>query len=334
MNGEFLFKLVLESIGLVFFSIFFGLLFKGIDRKLVAHMQSRVGPPIRQPFLDVMKLMNKENIVPKHAVKWMYNLAPLICLTSSIIILFYIPIGSIHPFLEGHGDIILILYLFAIPSLAMVAGGFASSSPFATVGAQREMVTMISYELPLSIIIISMVWRLSNIGGNVFSLQFIAQHPLWNSVGLLGFIGLLFLLFSMIIVTPGELAKVPFDVAEAETEIAGGLTVEYSGRNLAMLYMADGVKIFAFSAIIVALFFPYNISQYFNLNSLISFIIDFLFFLLKVFLVMLSSVTLIRAGMARLRITQVVSSYWFTVSLIALIGLVLLMWDVSLKVGW
>ena len=334
MNGEFLFKLVLESIGMVFFSIFFGLLFKGIDRKLVAHMQGRVGPPIRQPFLDVMKLMSKENIVPKHAVKWMYNLAPLICLTASIIILFYIPIGSIPPFLEGHGDIILILYLFAIPSLAMVAGGFASSSPFATVGAQREMVTMISYELPLSIIIISMVWRLSNIGGDVFSLQFIAQHPLWNNVGLLGFIGLLFLLLSLIIVTPGELAKVPFDVAEAETEIAGGLTVEYSGRNLAMLYMADGVKIFAFSGIIVALFFPYNIASFLSLNGIVGSVVDFLFFLLKVFLVMFFSVTLIRAGMARLRITQVVSSYWFTVSLIALIGLVLLMWDVSLNVGW
>ncbi|MCD6573724.1 MAG: NADH-quinone oxidoreductase subunit H [Thermoplasmata archaeon] len=327
MNGGFFFWLVVKAIVITFIAIFFGLLYKGIDRKIVAHMQGRVGPPIRQPFLDVIKLMSKENIVPKHAVRWLFNAAPLICLASSVMLLLYVPWGGIDAILEGHGDLILILYLFAIPSIAMVAGGFASSSPFAAVGAQREVVTMISYELPLAVIIIGIAWKLSGIGGDVFSMAFITAHPIWENVGLLGLIGIVMLLLSMIIVAPGELAKIPFDVAEAETEIAEGLTVEYSGRNLAMFYMADGVKIFAFSALIIALFFPYGIASLLSLNGVIASIADFLFFLLKVFIVMLFSVTLIRAGVARLRITQVVTGYWVTITLIALIGLVLLMWD-------
>ena len=327
MTGGFFFWLVVKAIVITFIAIFFGLLYKGIDRKIVAHMQGRVGPPIRQPFLDVIKLMSKENIVPKHAVRWLFNAAPLICLASSVMLLLYVPWGGIDAILEGHGDLILILYLFAIPSIAMVAGGFASSSPFAAVGAQREVVTMISYELPLAVIIIGIAWKLSSIGGDVFSMAFITAHPIWENVGLLGLIGIIMLLLSMIIVAPGELAKIPFDVAEAETEIAEGLTVEYSGRNLAMFYMADGVKIFAFSALIIALFFPYGIASLLSLNGVIASIADFLFFLLKVFIVMLFSVTLIRAGVARLRITQVVTGYWVTITLIALIGLVLLMWD-------
>ena len=347
MIGTLLFKTVIGSIILALIAICFGLLFKGIDRKLVARMQGRVGPPIRQPFLDTIKLMNKETIMPENAVKWMYNAAPIICLTASILLLLYIPIAGIKPLLYGHGDVILVLYIFIIPALAMVAGGFASGSPFATVGAQREMVTMASYEFPLAVIIIALAWKLNEkVGGDVFSLYFISQHPIWQNVGLLGFIGALILLFALVVVTPGELAKIPFDVAEAETEIAHGLLAEYSGRNLALFYIADGVRIFAMASLIIALFFPYNLTpllkQYISLDFLgnyswiFAIIIDFLFFLLKVFLVMLFAITLVRAGMARLRITQVVTVYWITITLIALLGLVLLMWDNQfyVEMGW
>ncbi len=334
MLGELLFKTVIASIGITIFAVIFGLLFKGIDRKLVARMQMRVGPPIRQPFLDVIKLMSKETIVPENAVGWMYNLAPIICLASSIILLLYIPIGNFEPLLGGHGDIILVIYIFLIPALAMVAGGFASGSPFATVGAQREMITMMSYEFPLAVVIIAIVWKLSNIGGDIFSLQFISSHPIWEEVGLLGLIGGIILLLALVIVTPGEVAKIPFDVAEAETEIAHGLLVEYSGRNLALFYIADAVKMFAMASLVVALFFPYNLSDFIKLDEIVAYIADFLFFLFKVFLVMLFSISLVRAGMARLRITQVVSVYWITIALIALFGLVLLMWDNQYSIKW
>lgn len=333
MNGELLFLTVLGGIFISLFGIFFGLLFKGIDRKIVARMQMRVGPPIRQPFLDVVKLMNKETVLPENAVPWMYHLAPIVCLVSSAILLLYIPIPGLEAIqLSMHGDVILVLYLFILSALAMVAGGFASASPFATVGAQREMVTMMSYEFPLAVVIIGIVWKLWNLSTPTtkntafFTLSFLSSKPILSHTYLLGFIGALILLFALIVVIPGEVAKIPFDVAEAETEIAHGLLVEYSGRNLALFYLADGVRMFAMASLVVALFFPYNISEYIALGNF-AVVADFLFFLFKVFLVMLFSITLVRAGMARLRITQVVSVYWITITLIALIGLVLLIWD-------
>ncbi|MEA2053594.1 MAG: complex I subunit 1 family protein [Candidatus Thermoplasmatota archaeon] len=336
MMGELFFRVVMGTIGITFFAIFFGLSYKGIDRKFAAHMQSRIGPPLRQPFRDVNKLLCKESIVPENAVSWLFNLAPVICLASSITLLLYIPIAGYEPLLHGHGDLILILYLLTLPALSMVAGGFASGSPYATVGAQREMVTMMSYEFPLAVAIIAAVWKISDsFKGDVFTLSFISTHPLWNSVGLLGLIGLILILLSLVIVMPAELSKIPFDVAEAETEIAGGLLVEYSGRNLALFYLADGVKTFALSSLVVAIFFPYGLSEFFALGAVPSFALDFLFFLLKVFLVMLFAITLVRVGVARLRISQVVSTYWVAVTLMALLGLVLLMWDSQvLSIKW
>ncbi|RLF48441.1 MAG: NADH-quinone oxidoreductase subunit H, partial [Thermoplasmata archaeon] len=170
MTGELFFKVVMGTIGMTVFAILLGLSFKGIDRKIAAHMQSRVGPPLRQPFWDVGKLLIKDSVVPKNAVSWLFNFAPVICLASSITLLLYIPIAGYGPLLQGHGDLILILYLLTIPALSMVAGGFASGSPYATVGAQREMVTMRSYEFPLAVAAISIAWKMSDaFKGDVFT---------------------------------------------------------------------------------------------------------------------------------------------------------------------
>jgi len=324
---------IFGTLGLALFGIFFGLIYKGIDRKLAAHMQGRIGPPIRQPFRDVGKLFVKENIIPENAIPWVFNLAPLVGLVATISILLYLPIGGFQPLLDGvistKGDLILILYLLIIPSLAMVIGGFSSGSPYATVGAQREMATMIAYEFPLAIIIMSIAWRLSQTGTqNVFALSTFAETSVWSVVGPLGFIGLIFLLLVLIIITPAELSKIPYDSPEAETEIAGGLLVEYSGRNLAMFYLTDGVKTLVMASLIVAIFFPYNLSPLFGLNGIPAFAVNIAFYLVKVFLVVLFSVTLIRVAVARLKIDQIVYTYWIPLTLMALVGLILIMWDI------
>lgn len=324
------------ALGVAAFGIIFGLFYKGIDRKLAAHMQGRIGPPLKQPFLDVRKLFVKENIIPENAISWVFNLAPLVGLVAAITILLYIPIGGFPAlfdgFLAGKGDLILVLYLLMIPSLAMVVGGFSSGSPYATVGAQREMATMIAYEFPLAIIIITIAWRLSleSTATNVFSLATISSIPLWGIAGPLGFVGLIILLFTLLVVTPAELSKIPFDSPEAETEIADGLTVEYSGRNLAMFYLTDGVKTVVMGSLIIALFFPYNLSPLLGLSSYPAMITDFIFFLLKLFVVILFSVTLMRIAFARLKIDQVVYTYWVPLTLLGLIGLICIMWDHTL----
>ena len=160
---------------------------------------------------------------------------------------------------------------------------------------------------------------------DVFSLSSIAATPVWNIAGPMGFIGFIILLLVLVIITPAELSKIPFDSPEAETEIAGGLLTEYSGRNLAMFYLTDGVKTVVMASLIVALFFPYNLSPMFGLENYPAFTVDIAFYLVKVFLVILFSVTLIRVAVARLKIDQIVYTYWVPLTLLSLVGLICVM---------
>ncbi|GAB4113129.1 MAG: respiratory chain complex I subunit 1 family protein [Candidatus Caldatribacteriota bacterium] len=320
---------IIGAIIVAFIGIVVGLFFKGLDRKLAAKMQARLGPPLRQPFLDFFKLMIKENIVPENAVPWIFNGVPVLTLVSALTILFYLPVGNIPPLLSGYGDVILIVYLLTLPAIGMVIGGFASGSPYANVGAQREMVMMMSYELPLVTTVISIGWKLSQVYPqiNVFSLEVINNNPIWGLVGPLGFIGAIFLLLTLAVVTPGELSKIPFDVPEAETELAGGLLVEYSGRNLALFSLADATKTIVMASLTIVLFFPYNISPLFHLSGFLAMALDTLFFLVKLFLVIFVEVTFVRVAAARFKIDQVSFAYWVPISLMGLLGLALIFLD-------
>ncbi|HIE47931.1 TPA: NADH-quinone oxidoreductase subunit H, partial [Candidatus Bipolaricaulota bacterium] len=200
------------------------LVYKGFDRKLAARMQGRIGPPIRQPFLDLGKLLVKETVVPRTAVRWVFNLMPFLALVAAGTVLLYLPVGPFAPVLSGYGDVIVVLYLLALPAIAMALGGFASGSPYGVVGAQRELVMLMSYEFPLAVVVVALAWRVAELGaGPAFSLATLAGNPLWAQVGPLGVLGLALLLVALLVVTPAELSKIPFDIPEAETEIAGGL---------------------------------------------------------------------------------------------------------------
>ena len=310
----------------------FGLLYLGIDRKIVAHMQGRVGPPIIQPFRDVEKLLIKESIIPADALTWLFKLAPILCLMGASVLLLYTPLFGQNALLGNYGDAIVLLYLLIMPSLALVIAGFSSSSPYATIGAQREMVMMMSYEFPMAMVIVAIAWRISFVSvTNPFLFSTIATYPIWNLVGPVGIVGTLIMLFVLLLVTPAELSKVPFDIAEAETEIAGGLLVEYSGRNLALFYIANAIKAFAIVAFIVALFFPYNLSPILGIEaSAPAFIVDALFFLLKVFLIMFVCVMLLRSAMARFKVDQASKFYLVVMTAVSLVGLILIWVDLIL----
>ncbi|EHQ35654.1 respiratory chain complex I subunit 1 family protein [Methanoplanus limicola] len=328
----------LGTVAIAVFGIVAGLLLLGIDRKFAAHMQARVGPPLRQPFIDVAKLFCKDNIVPESAVPSIFNVAPVIALASSITILLYIPVGSTAPLLGKFGDIILVMYLLNVPALAMIAGGFSSGSPYATIGAQREMITMIAYELPLIIVVITVAWRLSAAGlSDPFSLGVISgvtsKIIIWDVLGPVGIVGCILFMLILVFVTPAELSRVPCDTPEAETELCGGLLVEYSGRNLALFYLAGGVKTLAMLALIVAVFLPWNLSWFISLPTMIAPVVDLLFYFLKLVVVLFFSVTLIRVSMARFRINHLVSFYWIYITLIGLFALFLVGIDAFILEG-
>ncbi|MCX6693183.1 MAG: NADH-quinone oxidoreductase subunit H [Methanomicrobiales archaeon] len=319
---------VLTGIAVACFGILFGLILLGVDRVLAARMQARIGPPLLQPFTDVRKLFCKENITPSNAVTWIFHLAPVVGLASVLTILLYLPIAGLPPVLGGGGDLILVMYLLTVPALALVAGGFASSSPYATVGAQREMVTMMAYEFPLAIVIIAIAWRLSIAGTALpFTIGALSAAPIWGIVGPLGVIGGIVLLVTLLIVTPAELSRIPFDSPEAETELAGGILVEYSGKNLGIFSLTQGVKTVVMGALVVAIFIPYSLASWLGLQGALGMVIDLLAFMVKVLVISTIAVTIVRVSMTRFRINQVVSMHWLYLSFIGVIGLVLMVVD-------
>ena len=326
---------LLAAFGLAFYGIAVGLLFCGVDRVLVARMQSRIGPPVRQPFRDALKLLAKQDLVPANAVPAVFRFAPVAALAAAVSLLFYLPLGGIGaPVFAGRDDAILVLYLLLVPGLAMVVGGFASGSPYASIGAQREMVTMVSYELPLATVILAFAWKLSLLGvEHPFSLSELAAHPVWTTSGPLGIAGAILLLGVMLVVTPGELGRIPFDSPEAETELAGGLLVEYSGRSLALFELAMAVKTVAMCGLMVALFWPGDISSLICWAHPVSRLADFAWFALKSGILMFFGVSLLRVGMARLRITDIVRVYWKWLGAAALLGLALIALDAHLRLG-
>jgi formate hydrogenlyase subunit 4 len=316
------------------FGMVAGLLLMGVDRICAARMQMRQGPPLLQPFIDIRKLLTKQSVVPANAIPFIFNAAPIVAFASAVMILLYIPIGSINPagalipVLSEWGDLILIMYLLTIPALAMVVGGFASGSPYASVGAQREMVTMIAYEFPLAIAIVSIAWRLAVAGyAEPFSVLTIASTPIWSVVGPVGIVGCIILLLVLAWVTPAELSRVPCDTPEAETELCGGLLVEYSGRNLALFTLSMAVKLVAMTGLTVLLFLPWNLSPVLGVSGALAMGIDLVFFLLKVIVVTFISVSLIRVSMARFRINTVVTLYWGWLTVAGLIGMMLIILD-------
>lgn len=292
-----------------------GMLLCGIDRKLVAKMQKRVGPPILQPFYDFFKLCGKETIVPAAAERISFMLAPLLGLAALVVIQLFIPVFSFTAF-YGMADIIVILYLLLIPAISIILGGAASGSPYAGVGLSREMVTIISCELPLVLVLLAVAKTVGSAMGTglCFSLSDIAAYQEING-SLITRISMLPAAAAMLMVIPGETGSHPFDTAEAETEICEGLLAEYSGAALGVFKLSHAVKMLTLSSLFAALFLG-------GLGTGILVLDALLLFLLCAGITAVS-ISLVHAVTARLKIEQIFKFYWTVVALPALLSLVL-----------
>ncbi|MDO4810632.1 MAG: NADH-quinone oxidoreductase subunit H [Eubacteriales bacterium] len=293
--------------GLLFVAVG-GLLLSGIDRKVLARMQRRVGPPIVQPFYDFFKLMGKETIIPHHANRTVYMWAPIVGMVSLAVTMLFIPICGFSAF-SGTADLLVVLYLLTIPAVCLIVGGSASGSPFAGVGISREMVAMMSYELPLVLVLLSVAKQVGSL-----SLQDIAAYQAANGCILFHW-SMIPAAIAMLLVIPAEAGCHPFDVAEAETEICEGPLVEYSGAPLGVFKLNHAMKLFVLTALFCALF----------LGGITSGIapVDVLIIFALCAVVMIVCVTLLHGICARLRVEQVFKFYWTVVTGLALVSLIL-----------
>lgn len=300
--------------GLLFSSVF-GLWLAGIDRKVLARMQKRIGPPVLQPTYDFFKLMGKETIIPDNAARTTFMLAPYVGLVSLVVTVLFIPIAGIQAF-GGVADIVVILYLLTIPTLSIIFGGSASGSPFAGIGISRSMVSIISYELPLIIIMLA-VGRLAGRGyasGITFSLDQITEYQVLHGPNLFHW-SMIPAAVAMLLVIPCEVGAQPFDVGEAETEICEGPLVEYSGAPLAIFKLSHAVKMFVMTALFAALFLGGIQTGMLWLDVLIVLAICAVTTLL--------CMTLAHAITARLKVEQMFKFYWTVVAGLALVSLIL-----------
>lgn len=225
------------------FTACFGLIASWIVRKVSALVQWRVGPPFFQPFYDVAKLMGKEILIPQEAQRIVFMGAPLVGLAGVLLLstmLWRITIDQT----AFVGDIIVAIYLMVLPSLALIFGSSASASPHAAVGTGREMKLVMSYELPLVLAFIVVIIKT----GGQLSLASIAQQiPALSISGMLAFMVAL-------LCVQAKLGFVPFDIAEAETELGSGVLMEYSGALLAVWKVTQAMMLIALPLFLVMVF--------------------------------------------------------------------------------
>ncbi|MBQ1362077.1 MAG: NADH-quinone oxidoreductase subunit H [Oscillospiraceae bacterium] len=308
-----------------------GMLLCGIDRKLVARMQKRIGPPILQPFYDFFKLLGKETIVPAAANRTVFLLAPLVGLAAQVVLQLFIPVFHFNAF-RGVADVIVILYLLLIPALSVILGAASSGSPYAGVGLSREMVTVLSVELPLVLVLLAVAKTVGNALGTglCFSLTDIVNYQIANG-SLLTRLSMLPAAAAMLLIIPGETGSHPFDAAEAETEICEGMLAEYSGAPLAVYKLSHAVKLLTMTSLFVALFLGGIGGGVMTLLSglspaaagAIGLVLEILILFLLCVVLVAVCVSLLHAVTARLRIEQLFKYYWTVVTGLAAVSVVL-----------
>jgi NADH-quinone oxidoreductase subunit H len=291
------------------------------ERRALARIQSRIGPNragwqgVLQPIADAVKLIFKEEFTPARADKVIFILAPIVTVVPAMIIAAVIPLGTQFtlPFVNlvvklYVADInVGVLYLAAIASIAVygiVLAGWSSNNKYALLGGMRSSAQMISYELALGLCFV-----VSILLGNSMSLVDIveAQKGIWFAV--LQPVGALIFM----VATLAEVNRAPFDMPEAEQELAAGYHTEYSGMKFALFFMAEYEKMIVISMIAATLYFGGYREFWFLKDTFLS--VDHtwwlgpIYLLLKV-VVLLFFMIWVRATWPRIRYDRLMTFGW------------------------
>jgi formate hydrogenlyase subunit 4 len=261
---------------------------EGIMRKLRAAIHSRIGPPITQPYWDLLKLLGKEDL--RSTGGMMYASLPAVTLGSTLLLASLIPMGTAAP-LAFAGDMIVVIYVAAMSGVLIMLGGFASASPYAFIGSSREMMMLLSVEPVLAIALAVGAFKARTLSlSGIESWQ--VQHGPSISMAIAG--------VAFFLALQAMSGKLPFDIAEADQEIMGGPLVEQSGPRLALLRWSMWVKQLVLVFLLVEVFLPWP--------HLGNYLVDVIATIVKV-LVVLVLVCVIDVVNPRLRIDQAMAYY-------------------------
>lgn len=266
------------------------------ERKIMGSVQRRKGPNVvgfwglLQPLADGIKLVFKEPIVPRKANYFLFVFAPILTFALSLLLWTVVPFSLVEGFLDSNYSL---LYIFAISSLSIfgiIGSGWASNSKYAVLGALRSAAQMISYEIALGFVFLTVALVSESL--NILDILLAQIH--FSNVWFLFPLALVFFISAL-----AETNRAPFDLPEAEAEIVAGYNIEYSGIKFALFFLGEYSNMLIMSLLTVILFFGSDISSTFSL----------LFFSLKVAVVS-SIFVFVRATLPRVRYDQLMYLGW------------------------
>jgi NADH-quinone oxidoreductase subunit H len=254
-------------------------------RKILARLQGRKGPPFYQPFFDFTKLMGKKTIIPMGTNRVIFNTLPLVSLISVTFALALIPVPG-NPMKSFNGNLILLIYLLEMPALCDILAGFITRSLYAQIGAAREAVLSIGYNLPFLTALIALAVHAKS--SNLQVIMAVAPGP-----------AIIFVAIALLLSIPARLRSNPFSIPNAESEIVAGIYTEYNSKPLAIFELVHGLELMAMVGLLGILFLPFT----HNPVSAVA-----IYLLCAIVLVTLT--TVLAAATARLKVQKAFSFFW------------------------
>ncbi|HNS02095.1 MAG TPA: NADH-quinone oxidoreductase subunit NuoH [Anaerolineae bacterium] len=287
------------------------------ERKMLARFHVRYGPNragplgLLQPIADAFKAIFKEEIIPLRADKLIYLAAPVLALIPALVAYAVIPIGPTISLFGQQVNLYIadvnvgFLYILAVAGLGaygVILAGWSSNNNYSTLGALRTSAQMVSYELPLGIMLVSIVLTTTlATGTGSLSLVELVQSPRPWWVWLWLWIGFPIFFICML----AETNRSPFDLPETENELVAGFQTEYGGIKFALFFMAEYINMIVASGIMVTVFFGGYRGPFVDQVP----ILGVLYFVLKVILVLFLFLW-VRASVPRVRYDQLMAFNW------------------------
>jgi NADH-quinone oxidoreductase subunit H len=239
-----------------FFGIFPGIVayMVWLERKVAARFQDRIGPNrvgplgLLQPIADAIKLITKEDLVPRNADGLVHLAAPVLVIISAFLVLAVMPFAINMAPVNLPSGVVYLIAVSSISPLGIFLAGWSSRNKYSLLGAMRSVAQLVSYEVPQVLSTIPIVlWAGSLSLVTIFDKQLEFGWWIFSPPGLLAFIILL-------IASIAEVNRTPFDLPEAESEIIAGYHTEYSGMRFGLFFLAEYLSVFAISCLATALF--------------------------------------------------------------------------------
>jgi NADH-quinone oxidoreductase subunit H len=288
------------------FTAVVGLLATWVDRKVTARVHWRVGPPWYQPFADTAKLLGKEVVIPAEARKTGFLLMPVVGLAAATLASTILWMVNLYPRTSFIGDSIVVLYIMTIPAVSMIIGASASGNPLGIVGAAREMKLLFAYELPLVLAMLTTVYKAGS-----FSFDKILGYQDAHGIMLGSVSGVIAFIVS-IFCAQAKCTMLPFDIPEAETELAGGSHIEYSGAPLAVVRLNMAIMFFVVPVFIITMFWGgVSFAGWRILTTILKYV--------AIVVIMV----LIKNTNPRVRIDQAVRFFWGPMLVLSVVALIL-----------